>query len=300
MYFAAPDSINTNTINLHDAENGFLVIGSLVGHASKVTSLAFADQAHRLASAEKGFIKIWNLDSMTESATFKCISQATYMAFSQDGTKLLESGLESENLTHLVISIWDIPREAIGTTIHVTQELWDIESYFVSSDSVIMSAILDNLVFWDCISGDEMQRIDFGTGGIYGISLNPVEGSTAAIASEAGITIIDIDHRHAVQSLRGHDKTVYCVCFSGDGLRLASGSADEKTIVWDVSTGTQLTTIVRMAFLTNVSLNMDGTIVACCTSARGIKVFSVQDQKTVFESSSADHGRFSRASVILL
>ena len=37
--------------------------------------------------------------------------------------------------------------------------------------------------------------------------------------------------------LRGHSSGILCVCFSPDGTKIATGSYDKLSIIWDAKTG---------------------------------------------------------------
>ncbi|PRD20157.1 UNVERIFIED_CONTAM: Intraflagellar transport protein [Trichonephila clavipes] len=51
------------------------------------------------------------------------------------------------------------------------------------------------------------------------------------IASGSKLLAYDTDGK-LLQSLKGHSDTVYCVSFSKDGQRFASGGADKQVIIW--------------------------------------------------------------------
>ena len=57
------------------------------------------------------------------------------------------------------------------------------------------------------------------------------------------IKIWDITTGKIISELKGHEKEVMSVCFSKDGKRLISGSADKTIKEWDITTGQALKTI---------------------------------------------------------
>ncbi|GFU46428.1 intraflagellar transport protein 122 homolog [Trichonephila clavipes] len=65
---------------------------------------------------------------------------------------------------------------------------------------------------------------------VYDIALKP-DGSMVIIASGSKLLAYDTDGK-LLQSLKGHSDTVYCVSFSKDGQRFASGGADKQVIIW--------------------------------------------------------------------
>ncbi|XP_055948629.1 intraflagellar transport protein 122 homolog isoform X1 [Argiope bruennichi] len=65
---------------------------------------------------------------------------------------------------------------------------------------------------------------------VYDIALKP-DGSMVIIASGSKLLAYDTEGK-LLQSLKGHSDTVYCVSFSKDGQRFASGGADKQVIIW--------------------------------------------------------------------
>ncbi|XP_054721497.1 LOW QUALITY PROTEIN: intraflagellar transport protein 122 homolog [Uloborus diversus] len=65
---------------------------------------------------------------------------------------------------------------------------------------------------------------------VYDIAIKP-DGSMIIIASGTKLLVYDPDGK-LIQPLKGHSGTVYCVGFSKDGLRFASGGADKQVIIW--------------------------------------------------------------------
>ncbi|XP_035207388.1 intraflagellar transport protein 122 homolog [Stegodyphus dumicola] len=65
---------------------------------------------------------------------------------------------------------------------------------------------------------------------VYDIAVKP-DGSMVIIASGPKLLAYDTEGK-LLQSLKGHSDLVYCICFSKDGQRFASGGADKQVIIW--------------------------------------------------------------------
>jgi WD40 repeat protein len=70
-----------------------------------------------------------------------------------------------------------------------------------------------------------------------------------------------------VRTLSGHKGGITCLAFSGDGNRLASGSADKTTIVWDVDSGKAVHTLACAAEVRCLAFSMDPTGSALATGS---------------------------------
>ena len=65
------------------------------------------------------------------------------------------------------------------------------------------------------------------------------DGGWVAVGTGRAITLWDVETSRPIRVLRGHEGRVTSVAFSGDGTRLASGSADGTVRLWDMATGAQ-------------------------------------------------------------
>ena len=75
-------------------------------------------------------------------------------------------------------------------------------------------------------------------------------------------------------TLRGHLKAVYSACFSSDGKRLASGSADETVKLWDAGTGQELLTLKgHTGFIGSVCFSPDGKRLASASTDGTVKLW---------------------------
>jgi intraflagellar transport protein 122 len=69
---------------------------------------------------------------------------------------------------------------------------------------------------------------------IYGVCFNP-DGTQLVVATGNRVLVYETSDGSLVQTLKAHKDTVYCVAFSRDGQRLASGGADRFVVIWNNS-----------------------------------------------------------------
>src|SRR5438093_456426 len=75
-------------------------------------------------------------------------------------------------------------------------------------------------------------------------------------------------------TLWGHNDDVVSVAFSRDGKTIASGSAEETIMLWDVATGKEKTTCKGHAlYVSSVAFSPDGKTLASGSSDQMIKLW---------------------------
>jgi intraflagellar transport protein 122 len=66
---------------------------------------------------------------------------------------------------------------------------------------------------------------------VYDLCFKP-DGQQLVVAAGLRVLVYDTADGDIVRTLKGHKATVYCVAYSADGKRFASGSADNTVVIW--------------------------------------------------------------------
>jgi WD40 repeat protein len=311
MYFAAAN-LNTQSVDLYDP-NDFQKLCSLTGHKNAVTCLAFANSVRRLASAECDdetdgeIIKVWDLNSMSVIVTLHTTLELSFMSFSANGEELLTTSSDGFGLFdegNMLITKWDLQTLAAVVRID-TSDFTAKEAFFISADSQIVAVSREAVIVWDSATGAELRVIECKGGGtIASISVSPDEVLLAAAMMD-GVVIVDMKNGQQISTLRGLLQAGYCVCFCGDGSRVASSSQDGAVVVWDIATEAVVTMVqLKGRPARSLSLNADGTKIACHILAVKSDKLCVYDSQTgtiVFSiCTTCARGLFSRPGVVLL
>jgi WD40 repeat protein len=125
---------------------------------------------------------------------------------------------------------------------------------------------------WDLATGREICTT--GLNGVYIRSLGfSPDGKQLAVAVGRGdpklgvlvammqpeVLILDAESgREVSRPLKGHTGTVFCLSFSPDGKRLATGGLDGTVKIWDVATGQETLTLKGIGMVTSLAFSPDG------------------------------------------
>jgi intraflagellar transport protein 122 len=71
---------------------------------------------------------------------------------------------------------------------------------------------------------------------IYDLAFHP-EGKQLIVTAGSRVLVYDSSDGKLQQTLKGHRDLVYCLSYTRDGSRFASGGADKTVIIWDAESG---------------------------------------------------------------
>ena len=170
-----------NIARIWDAATGE-ELHRITGHDGLVLGVAFSPDSLSLAtSSTDGTGKIWDVESGQLLITLAGAGGGPDVAFSPDGSKLATGGGDG------TARIWDAATgaEALALEGHGA----GVYSVAFSPDgSLLATGSGDNSAkVWDVMTGQEVLTLP-GSGGVYGVSFNPVEGGAhLAVASNDGV-----------------------------------------------------------------------------------------------------------------
>jgi WD40 repeat protein len=98
-----------------------------------------------------------------------------------------------------------------------------------------------------------------------------INGSTLAIGVGKVVQLRHVETGEEIRTLQGHTDNVNSVCFSADGLTLASGSSDKTVRLWSTETGQEIKALQGHT----------SSVFSVCFSADGLTLASGSDDKTV-------------------
>jgi len=78
-------------VRLYDCQTGRMIASPLLGHLSGVERVAFAPDGRTLVSASRQWVKLWNLATRREVASYQQPARVLLTTFSTDGSTLMTS-----------------------------------------------------------------------------------------------------------------------------------------------------------------------------------------------------------------
>ncbi|MGK0519441.1 MAG: WD40 repeat protein [Planctomycetota bacterium] len=244
----------------------------LKGHNTYVYRLAFSPDGSMLASSafQQSEVRVWDVHQgklyrrLASTASTPITADAPVIAFSADGRRLVASGGAG-------VANWDIESRAI------------VPNRSVSED--------EQEAFYEELG---QRRSDLFTTAGYAVSQ---DGQWCAIPRGAEVqicrrtTAASGEHQQTLHrgqfedrpefSLVGHVGTVYCVAFSPDGSRIATGGNDTTVTIWDAQTGERLLVLHgHELYVMGLAWSPDGRLLA---SASGDTTIRLWDSLTLQE-----------------
>ena len=284
-----------NNIHIHDADT-YKELMVLTGHTDSVLAVALssngklivsgsADKTVRLWEAETGKLRrareehtapVNSVAFSLEGEKFWSASSKNNMLrswYSRDGGRWSTKTSESDIVKSITTEAFSQYGETFARAVEMTMAVKDL------------SAVKDRFEFAVFLSetdtGKELAPIfTKHTEKIVALTISPSSEYIATGSSDWTIEVWKITDREPLRTdmdlgdplwiLKGHAGTVTSVAFSPSGKMLASGSADQRVRLWDLTTGEHLHTfsnhtskISALVFATDTMLasgSADGTV----------------------------------------
>ncbi len=234
-----------------------------------VTALAFSPNGKLLALGHvNGNISVWNSSDWSLVRRMEGHrNPVRAVSFSPDSARLASGASDS-------VKIWDVVDGRTHAVIDC--EPIDLLSLtFVKNGGFLVLEPADEPVrIWDLALNKENRRLEGCVGGnTAGTAISP-DGQVLALAtfSRSVPTLWDIStgKELGVFDGNGSDASFLCVSFSPDGERIATGTWQGRTLVWDVKTRKEVLVIDRARYpITSVAFSPVNHILAVAESAKG-------------------------------
>ncbi|XP_011686758.1 PREDICTED: POC1 centriolar protein homolog A-like isoform X2 [Wasmannia auropunctata] len=207
-------------------------------HESAVRSVHFSPCGEKLVTAsDDKSINLWSPNNMTILGRFNEHSHGVRCAkFSPNG-KLLISCSDDKTT-----KLWDITSgkcvqtfssQKIVMRTGSSSEVCPRYVEFHPNGTTVASGHEDGCVFlFDLRANSLLQYYIVHTGDVNMIKFHPNRNILLTAADDSTMKILDLLEGREISTLHGHNGAVTCIAFSNDGMLLASGSTDQRVLLW--------------------------------------------------------------------
>ena len=117
---------------------------------------------------------------------------------------------------------------------------------------------------------------------VLAVKFSPTDSIFASCGEDTKIRLWRDDGTPFNTFTGGHHKWVTCLCFSQDGERIITGSADRTLIIWNIN-GTPIKTFkAHDSFIEDVDISPSGRIIASASRGRDIKLWNMEGNLIAF------------------
>lgn len=111
---------------------------------------------------------------------------------------------------------------------------------------------------------------------VLAVKFSPTSSIFASCGEDAKVRLWLNDGSPFNTFVSGHHKWITCLCFSPDGERIITGSADRTLIIWNID-GTLIRNIkAHDSFIEDVAISPSGRIIASVSRGRDIKLWNME------------------------
>jgi len=141
------------------------------------------------------------------------------------------------------LMLWDVGRkQARDILIHDKLfVVFDVLDFLPCGDILAVSRNRDTFKVWRISETEEVSIAEFTSPVELRRHVLAVSGYQVACGGKGGTLYLwDLEHNQKPKSLMGHTEHIWSLAFSPDGKRLASGSSDKTTRIWNIETGEEI------------------------------------------------------------
>lgn len=130
---------------------------------------------------------------------------------------------------------------------------------------------------WGPVTGKELRRLSWENGCVMALGVSPSAKDRVLVAGsyQSTIRVWDWATGKLLHQLDGNQGSIYFLTFTPDGKALASGGADNKLHLWDLTTGKELAPVQHPSSVAALAFAPDGKLGASADYDRNVRLWEV-------------------------
>jgi WD40 repeat protein len=260
----------------------------LKGHEEAAWHLAFSPDGKLLASCGEPRLKVWDVATGKEVATFEAPEEdarwGRSVAFSPDGKSVAFSWDTG------TIQFWDTTGKGKVTTLGLKSDGMAALAYasggrilafpVTSPSSPAASSQGTSIKLWDLPTQKELAVLTGHTKTIFSVAISPDDQTIVSAGDDRTVRLWDLGARRQRAVLEGHKAAVWTVAIAPDGKTVASGSTDGVVKFWDVKTGELLATLDgHPRHVSSMAFTPDGSVLASTGGDNRLRFWDVRTRQ---------------------
>ena len=260
-------------IRVWDVNTGDELLSFTTGHIGGTSALAFSPDSSILAGGQGKTIQLWNARTLTQLSNRIDTDGYTTFVFSPDGntvtsakgftfTKRTRDAFVKESVLG-TLSFWDTRTGSRLTEVPIESHKGEApELPGKISSSMSTGGMGNNIVVFS------------KNGHMLATALNSDRATKSSRFTVLLWEVWEDPRRQSQLTLKGHTDNIIALAFTSNGKTLASGSDDKTIRLWDVSTGTQMSSL-RSGKVRALAFSMDGKTLASVSNFSQIQLWNI-------------------------
>nr|GMD90620.1 angio-associated migratory cell protein [Ipomoea batatas] len=205
----------------------------LLGHKDSVSSLAFSSDGDLLASGSlDGLIKVWDVDSRNLKCTLEGPDKGIEWLKWHPIGKLILAGSEDG-----IVWMWNAEKGASLNMFTGHAESVTCGDFTPDGKTICTGSDDATLRIWNPRSSESIHVVrghPYHTEGLTCLAISKDSTLVLTGSKDGSAHIVNIKTGKVVSSLNGHSDSIECIGLSASSPWAATGSMDQKLIIWDL------------------------------------------------------------------